>query len=121
MGVIVSGVGGARSNASASGGKVYPSNVINAAGPTLVAPANPQRTQIVFHNPGDVDLFVYPQYFTVGGTQVAAAPTVGALGGTFRIYANGGTLTVSGECQMAWYALAASAAGKPITVQDSNT
>lgn len=115
------GVGSPGAVASASGGKLYAWNTLDATTPIQVAPANPQRQELLFHNPGDVDVFVYPQYKLNTGSDVANAPTVAAPGGAFRIYANGGSLTIKGECQQAWYALCASSTGKPLTVMDSNT
>jgi hypothetical protein len=40
-----------------------------------------------------------------------------------RVYGNGGTLDITGECQGAWQALANTGAGSsnPLTVIDSNT
>lgn len=109
-------VGGAQVFSSASGGKVYPYNSISTA-PLTVVPANPSRTKLTFHNPGSIDIFVAPLFTATGA---ALAPSTGALGGTFRVFANGGALTVDGECQGAWQAFSASGAGNPLTVMDSN-
>ncbi len=121
---IFAGVGGPQVFSSASGGKIYAYNAITNTTPTTVAPANPSRQKIVFHNPGAVDLFIAPAAaFTsaTGTTQSTLTPTTAALGGTFRIFANGGTLEISGECQQAWQALAASGgAVNSLTVMDSN-
>lgn len=122
---IVSIAGGVIANASASGGKVYAYNTITNTTPTTVAPANPQRRSIVFHNPGTVDIFIGPAlaFTTSGGaTPTALTPTTAALGGTWRVFGNGGSLTLTGECQGAWQALALSGgAVNPLTVMDSNT
>ena len=109
-------------NASASGGKVYAYNSINTASNTAVAPANPQRNSITFHNPGANDILVSPTTTlgNLGASQSALVPTTGALGGGFRVFANGGSLTVTGECQQAWQALALVGATNPLTVMDSN-
>jgi len=122
---LISIAGGVQANSSASGGKVYAYNTITNTAPTTVAPANPQRRSIVFHNPGSVDIFIAPALaFTSasGVTPTTLTPTTAALGGTFRVFGNGGSLTLSGECNGAWQALAAS--GGPVnsfTVMDSNT
>lgn len=121
MGLISTGPGSPLTFSSASGGKLYPYNALDAVTPQQVAPANTSRQRITFHNPGAVDIFVYPQYQNLTGSAVANAPTVAAPGGSFRIYANGGSLEVSGECQQAWYALAASSSTGALTVMDSNT
>lgn len=121
MTMIVGGVGGASVFSSASGGKLYAYNALDDTTPTQVAPINTQRQRITFHNPGDVDVFVYPAFKVNTGTAVANAPTVAAPGGSFRVFANGGALTIEGsENSLAWYALAASGSGKPLTVMDSN-
>lgn len=117
---IFSGVGAPATVGPASGGKVYAFNALDATTPQEVAPANPSRRGLTFHNPGDVDMFIFPQYVQTTGANVANTVTTSALGGAFRVYANGGTLIISGECQGAWYALAASSTGKPLTVMDSN-
>lgn len=103
-----------------SGGKVYAYNNLSTT-PEVVAPANPSRKSITFHNPGTIDAFIAPQYVLNTGTNVALTPTTAALGGCFRIYANGGSLTLTGECQGQWQAFSASASGNSLTVIDSNT
>lgn len=102
--------------ASASGGKVYAYNNISTA-PSVVAPINSSRQKITFHNPGDVDIFIAPSVLYDG---TALVPTTAALGGCFRVFANGGTLVIEGECQKAWQAFSASSNSKPLTVMDSN-
>lgn len=128
MSTIV-GVGASGTVASASGGKVYAYNNINETTARVVANANPSRRKITFHNPGASDLFIAPSFVqNVVGTaptqpsNVALTITNAALGGARRVFSNGGTLEVSGECQGAWQALAVTAAGttNPLTVEDSN-
>lgn len=120
---IFAGVGSPQAYSTASGGKVYAYNAINTSTNTVVAPANPSRTKVVFHNPGSVDIFIAPaNAFTsaTGATPTALTPTTGALGGTFRVFGNGGTLEITGECQGAWQALAVSGTTNALTVMDSN-
>lgn len=117
---IISGVGSSRSVGPTSGGKVYAINTLDAVTPVLVAVANQNRTEINFHNPGTVDVIVFPQYKQNTGSDVSNSVTVAAPGGGYRIYGNGGDRTISGECQGAWYALAVSGTGNPLTVTDSN-
>lgn len=126
---IFSGVGAPAVVSSASGGKVYGYNNINETTGTIVAPANPSRRTVTFHNPGSNDIFIAPQYVqNVLGTaptnpsNVALTLSNAALGGSRRVYGNGGTLTITGECQGAWQALAVTGAGttNPLTVEDSN-
>jgi hypothetical protein len=128
--MIIGGVGGPLAFSSASGGKVYGYNNINETTTTIVAQANPSRQRIRFHNPGPNDIFVGPQFVqNILGTaptqpsNVALVPTNAALGGMTRVYGNGGTLDITGECQGAWQALAVTSAGStnPLTVIDSNT
>ena len=122
MGLIATGPGSPLAFSSASGGKVYAFNNINETTNTLVAPANTQRQKIMFHNPGSNDIFISPVLVQTTGSSVTLTPSNAALGGTFRVYANGGTLAVEGECQGAWQALAVTGAGttNPLTVMDSN-
>lgn len=118
---IFGGVGGAQVFAQASGGKIYAFNTISTA-PQQVAPANTGRTKIVFHNPGDVDIFIAPAVAlsSTTGSNVTLVPTTGALGGCWRVFSNGGSLEISGECSGAWQAFSASGSTKPLTVMDSN-
>lgn len=119
---VIAIAGGVQAFSKASGGKVYAYNALSTT-PAQVAPANPQRVKITFHNPGDVDIFIAPltAFTTFGGTSPSAlAPSGSALGGCYRVFSNGGSLEISGECQGGWQAFAASATGKPLTVTDSN-
>lgn len=127
---IFGGVGAPQAFSSASGGKVFGYNNISESAPVVVAQANPSRVKIRFHNPGASDIFVGPSFIqnTLGTaptqpSNVALTPTNAALGGMTRVYGNGGTLEVTGECQGAWQALAITGAGttNPLTVIDSNT
>jgi hypothetical protein len=130
MSFTVGGVGGALAFSSASGGKVYGYNNIKEAALTVVAPANPSRQKIRFHNPGGSDIFIAPANVqNVLGTvptqpsNVALVPSNAALGGCIRVFGNGGTLDITGECQGAWQAFAITGAGttNALTVIDSNT
>jgi hypothetical protein len=103
-----------------SGGKWYAYNNLSTT-PMVVAPANQYRKTITFHNPGSIDAFIAPQYVVNTGSDVALTPTTSLLGGCYRIYGNGGSLTLSGECSGQWQAFSASASGNPLTVIDSNT
>lgn len=117
---IIALAGGVSAFASASGGKVYAYNTISTA-PANVAPANVGRTKITFHNPGSVDVFIAPaNVLNSSGSQVALVPTTSALGGCWRVFANGGSLEIGGECQGAWQAFSASGSGNALTVMDSN-
>ncbi len=122
MGLIATGPGSPLAFSSASGGKVYAFNNVSESANLQVAPANTQRQKILFHNPGTNDVFISPVVAQTSGSNVTLTPTNSALGGCFRVYANGGTLAVEGECQGAWQALAVTGAGSsnPLTVMDSN-
>lgn len=117
---VFSIAGGVQANSTASGGKVYAFNNLSTT-PAQVVAANPQRTQITFHNPGDVDIFIASAKVLVNGSAATLTPSTSALGGCWRVFANGGSLVISGECQGAWQAFSASSSGKPLTVMDSNT
>ncbi len=116
---IVSGPGASPSVGPTNGGKVYAFNNLGTA-PAQVAAANQSRVSITFHNPGTVDIFIAPALVLSGGSSVALVPSTSALGGCFRVYANGGQLTITGECQGAWQAFSASASNNPLTVMESN-
>jgi len=118
---IISGVGSSPSVGPTSGGKVYAFNALDAVTPVQVAPANPNRRKITFHNPGSVDVLIFPQYQQTTGSNTPLNVTTSARGGSFLLYANGADRTIEGECQGAWFALAVSATGNPLTVMDSNS
>jgi hypothetical protein len=81
--------------------------------------ANPGRNSINFHNPGTVDIIVFPT-FVLTATPAPFAPTLSSLGGGYRIFANGGDRTVTGNvaCQ-AWQALAVSSSNNPLTITET--
>lgn len=124
MTTILGSLGGSSVISSASGGKIHAYNAIG----TIVDPvnsivigANPSRTQITFHNPGSQDIFIAPTtVINNSGAAIALLPSLANLGGCFRVFANGGTLVINGECQTAWFAFAASGSNNPLTVMDSN-
>lgn len=92
---------------------------VNTVGTTVaqVIASNPTRSSINFHNPGSVDIIVFP-------TQVLSpatfTPTTSALGGGYRIFANGGDRTITGNvsCQ-AWQALSVSGSNNPLTITET--
>ena len=86
--------------------------------PIQVAPANSARNQILFHNPGTVDIFVAPVIVFLGGVNANLNPSTSLLGGCFRIFANGGDRIITGNCLMAWQAFSASASNNPLTVME---
>lgn len=127
MAQIFTFTGSPGTSAGANGGKTYGYNNITNVAPLIVALANPSRQSITFHNPGANDIFVGPQFVQgpLGAapsspTNTAFTPTTALLGGTFRVFGNGGQLTLTGECQGAWQALAASGTTNPLTVVESN-
>jgi hypothetical protein len=113
VGTIIS-KGGPRAFFGASGGKSTPVTLGTSAAPVIGI--NPERQQIVFHNPGTVSVYVAP---TTTATGAPLLPTLSALAGTFQI-PSGGTLVLMGEMQCAWQGFAA-AVGNPLTVFESNT
>lgn len=124
MTTILGSLGGSSVISSASGGKIHAYNAIG----TVVNPINsvvignnPSRTQITFHNPGANDIFIAPTtVIDNNGNAIALLPSLAALGGCFRVFANGGTLVITGECQTPWLAFATSGSNNPLTVMDSN-
>ena len=116
---ITTSVGSPGTVSAASGGRVYAFNNLTTIAQQIVG-ANPQRQNITIHNPGTVDVFVAPMYVIVNGSDFPLTPTTAALGGCFRVYSNGGSLRIDGECQKPWQAFAASGVNNPLTVVDSN-
>ena len=117
---IFGGVGASLVVSAASGGKVYANNSISTT-PQQVIAGNPSRTQITFHNPGTVDVFIAPTtVLNASGASAALNPNTTLLGGCFRVFANGGTLVVSGECQGAWQAFSATGLTNSLTIMDTN-
>lgn len=112
---INTGVGSPGTVSSASGGKVWPINGLGTS-PIQVIAANPQRVALTFHNPGTIAVYVAPLLTATGATLV---PSAGALGGCFEVFP-GGLLTITGECQFAWQAFAASAGTVGLTIMESN-
>lgn len=114
---VITVPGGSGTVSAASGGKVYPFSNIGNVAPVQVLAINPARRKITFHNPGTDDTLVYPQ---LTGTGVVNAPTPASPGGGFRVFGNGGTLIIEGECQGAWSALNFTTVNQPLTVMESN-
>lgn len=109
-----------------SGGKVYAFNNLSST-PQVIAPANPQRASITFHNPGTIDIYVAPSVVQANNsipatsiTNSTLTPSTSALGGCFKIAAGGGYFSLSGECTGAYQAFSASGTNNPLTVADSN-
>lgn len=126
---LIAGVGAPQTVNSASGGKVYAYNNISDVAPRVVANANPSRVSITFHNPGGSDVFIAPTNVqntpgtaTNNPSNQALVITNAALGGSWRVFGNGGVLTISGECQGGWQALSVTGAGvaNALTVMESN-
>lgn len=118
---VFGGVGGPQVVSAANGGKVYLFNALTTL--VTVAPANPSRQTIRFHNPGAKDILIAPAlaYATVAASSpTALTPTIANTGGCFLVFANGGTLDIKGECQGAWQALTTDAGTGKLTVMDSN-
>lgn len=121
MGRIIGGAGAPLAFSSASGGKIYAYNALTVL--QNIAPANPSRQAIRFHNPGPIDILVAPAkaFATVGATAPSTlTPTTTNKGGCFLVFANGGTLDITGECQGAWQALTTDGTTGRLTVMDSN-
>lgn len=84
----------------------------------------------MFHNPGTVNCLVGLRFRVAldgDGNPVNVYVTNNFdetnREGAFLVYADGGTLTVEGECQQQWHAVSFSgfpAEGCPLTIMDSN-
>ena len=123
--MFVAGVGSPGSVGPTSGGKIYAYNNLGTS-PIVIAQANQSRQSITFHNPGTVDIVVFPakvQGLNTAPTTPAdqtLTPSTTALGGGFRVYGNGGQITIAGECQGSWQALAISGSNNSLTVMETN-
>lgn len=116
---IITGVGSPGTLSYASGGFTVALNNLTTT-PQQVLGNNPARRKITVHNPGTVDAFFAQTTMQNTGVDVALNPTTAALGGCFRVYANGGTLVIDGECNKSWQAFSLSGSGNPLTVMVSN-
>jgi hypothetical protein len=112
---IYTGVGSPGTVSTASGGKITPINNLGTS-PIQVVAGNPARQTITFCNPGTIVIYVAPLITLTGAT---LTPSLAALGGCFPVFP-GGLLIITGECQVGWQALAASASNNPLTVMESN-
>lgn len=119
---IITTPGAPASVGPTSGGRMSGYNTITEFALTTVAPANPSRQRIAFHNPGVNDIFIAPLLIQTTGSSVAFTPSNAALGGCMRVFANGGTVVIDGECQGAWQAFAITGGGaaNPLTIIESN-
>ena len=90
--------------------------------PITIIGINPGRKKITFHNPGAVDIVVFPLTVlqgTPGGGSVALVPTTSALGGGFRVFANGGQIVLEGQAsKQGFQALSVTASGNALTVME---
>ena len=114
-----------------NGGKTYAYNNISTS-PEVVAPSNVNRGSITFHNPGTVNAVIFPAQVQALNTAPTSTngqpnitnqtltPTPSALGGGLYVYANGGQITLTGECTGIYQALSVSGSGNPLTVIESN-
>jgi hypothetical protein len=112
---LVAVVGSSQSYSPTSGGKVWPFNNIGTA-PIQVVVGNPNRVSITFANPGTQNIFVAPLTTATGASLM---PSLGALGGCFPVV-SGAMMTLTGEVQVGWQALAPSGLNNPLTVMESN-
>ena len=113
---VISIAGGAAAWGPASGGKVHAINNLDNLTFRQVIGANPMRTSLTFHNPGQFAVYVAPLADFAGAPLL---PTTNALGGAFLLGA-GVTMIFAGECQLAWGAVSSAGFSQPLTVMDSN-
>lgn len=114
MTTLNANVGSPGTIGSASGGRTYAFTL--GTTPIQIVGANPQRQKITIHNPGTVDIFVAPLYVISADSDLLLVPSPTALAGCFRVFANGGTFVIDGECQKPYQAFAASGSNNPLTV-----
>ena len=120
MAGVISFVGGPQSMGPTNGGKTYAWNNIDDVN-IIVAPANPNRRSIVFHNPGVVNVYVsMPRQMFLDGTTGPNTPSPAATGGGFVIMPGNTLSFIGGEIQSAWQAVSEGGTNEPLTVMDSN-
>lgn len=119
MAQIYTSVGSPGTVSAASGGRTAAFNNLSTT-PMVIAGLNPQRQSITIHNPGTIDIFVAPTTTVVNGVDTTLTPSPTTLGGCYLVYANGGTLVITGECQKPWQAFSRTSSAQPLTVTDSN-
>jgi len=109
--------GGSGAVGPTSGGKIHAYNNLGTTPQQLVG-GNPQRVSITFHNPGQVDVMIYPGADFQGNP---LNPSSVALGGCFRIPSVNGYLVITGECQQSWFGFTlAGPGGNPLSIMESN-
>jgi hypothetical protein len=113
---IITGVGSPGTVSSASGGYTYAYNNIGSSASEIILPTDPARKQITFHNPGTIDIFVAPLTAQNTGSDVGLTVGPTQLGGSFLVFANGGTLIITGECQKQWQAFSRTGSNNPLTI-----
>jgi hypothetical protein len=90
--------------------------------PISVIGANGSRKQLTFHAPGSNDIFVFPTSVLQnipGGGSITLTPSLAALGGGFRVFANGGDRVISGNVsRQAWQAMASAGTNQPLTITE---
>lgn len=99
-------------------------NTITTTPTNPVIGGNPRRKKLTFHNPGGVDIVVFPTTVLQnipGGGSTTLTPTTAALGGGFRAFANGGQIIIEGQAaKQAWQALSVSGSGNPLTIMEES-
>lgn len=97
---------------------------VNTIGTTAiqVIGQNASRTKLTFHNPGAVDIIVFPVVVWIAGVVTSLLPGgVLSLGGGYRVYANGGDRVISDQSVFfAWLAQAASGSNNPLTISEGS-
>lgn len=93
-------------------------NNIGSSQASVVYAGSDSSVQVTFHNPGAVDLILAPTTQLVAGASTPLTiSNPSTYGGGFRVFANGGTLTIGGQAaRQAWQALAVSGSGNSLTV-----
>ena len=115
---IQTSVGSPGTVSAASGGYTYAINNLSTT-PQPILGVDPQRVSITVHNPGSVDAFFAPNFIQNTGSDVSLVPSPATLGGCYRVYANGGTLMLTGEVQKGWQGFSVSGFSNPLTVEVS--
>jgi hypothetical protein len=82
---------------------------------------NSGRALLRFHNPGAVDIIVFPTLVWIAGSPVTLLPgTTLALGGGYRVYGNGGDQVIDTDSRFfAWLAQAVSGTNNSLTIEES--
>lgn len=97
------------------GGSVIAVNTVATVGSVVVS-SNPNRINITFHNPGSINIYVWPIKDINGNLNI---PSFANPGGAFVVMP-GAFLTLIDSSNSAWAALSSGGSTNPLTILDQS-